>query len=96
VKHVLKQKLDREKPHTAIVPITLVLTGSDRPAPVVLPLKLPSYDPVDRNADSAIVSGYFAIDLCKLSDIAAIEQTVFIYAFSGEVMVGPVPIALVR
>jgi len=96
VKHVPEQKLDREKPHTAIVPITLVLTGSDSPAPIVLPLKLPTYDPVDRNADSAIVSGYFAIDLCKLSDIAAIEQTVFIYAFSGEVMVGPVPIALVR
>jgi hypothetical protein len=96
VKELPAQKPDMEKPHTAVVPITLVLTGSDSPAPIVVSLRVPTYDPVDKNAEAPVVTGQFTIDLCKLGNIAGLEQTLFIYAFSGDVMAGPVPMALLR
>jgi hypothetical protein len=80
---------------TAIVPVTLLLTGSDRAAPYLFPLRLPTFDSVPRDGNNHEVTGFFSVDLCELGEIAAMEQTYFIYAFSGEAMAGPVPMALV-
>ncbi|WP_146662206.1 hypothetical protein [Enhygromyxa salina] len=80
--------------HTVTVPITLVLTGSDIAAPFVFPLVVPSYDAVKPDGGSE-VTGYFSVDLQQLGNLDAIDQTYFIYAFSGEVVTGPAPMALV-
>jgi hypothetical protein len=84
------------RPHTAIVPITVMLTGSEIAAPILIPLNVPVYDAVDKKADSATVTGHFTVDLAKLKAITETDQTYFIYAFSGEAMAGPVPMALVK
>ncbi len=86
----------RANPMTAVVPITLLLTGSVDATPKLLPLSLPSYGPTKTLDDDTIVTGYFALDLCHMTDLTAVAQTYFIYAFSGEVMEGPVPTAFVR
>ncbi|MDB5105011.1 MAG: hypothetical protein JWP91_2700 [Fibrobacteres bacterium] len=82
--------------HTAVVPITVMLTGSEVAAPILIPLRVPVYDAVDKDADSATVTGHFTVDLAKLKPITGTDQTYFIYAFSGEAMAGPVPMALVK
>jgi len=79
---------------TAIVGITLLLTGSDSAAPILVPLKVPSYDPLP--ADKAEATGYFTVDVAQLGNLTEMEQTYFIYALSGETMAGPVPMALVK
>jgi hypothetical protein len=84
------------RPHTAVVPITLLLTGGSSSAPVLIPLLVPTYDPVDANAESAVATGWFSVDAAKLKNIAGADETFFIYAFSGESMAGPVPMALVK
>jgi hypothetical protein len=84
----------RIDPYTAVVPITLLLTGSDTAVPRLFPLRVPTYDRVD--VKGGIVTGYFTVDLCSLKDFIDIPETFFIYAYSGEVLAGPVPMALVR
>lgn len=79
---------------TAVLGITLLLTGSDLAAPVLVPLKVPSYDPLP--ADKAEATGFFTVDLAQLGNLGEMEQTWFIYALSGEIMAGPVPMALVK
>lgn len=76
----------------AILPITLLLTGSVTTGPRVHRLMVPAWAP----AKDGLLSGSFTIDLCRMDDVAAAEQTWFVYAFSGAVMGGALPIALVR
>ena len=73
----------------------MVLTGSDIAAPYVFALRVPSYEPVTHEGELATATGYFALDLQKLGNLDALDQTYFIYAFSGEVVTGAVPMALV-
>ncbi|HEY3820074.1 MAG TPA: hypothetical protein VGL81_23070 [Polyangiaceae bacterium] len=82
-------------PYGAVVPITLVLTGSEDPAPFVLPLRLPSFDRVDAAGTPSTVTGRFALDLLQLAPLAAARaQTWFLHAFSSEASAGPLPIAV--
>jgi hypothetical protein len=81
-------------PHGATVPLTLVLTGSEDPAPVVHSLRLPSFDPVDRANPPATVTGRFALDLLQLAPLAAAPQTWFLHAFLSDAASGPSTIAV--
>lgn len=80
---------------SAIVPITLVLTGSVVATPFIWRLMVPSFDPISEKEETKEVTGYFAIDLCTLGTLTGLHQTYFIYAFSREVMTGPVPMAFI-
>jgi hypothetical protein len=82
-------------PHGATVPVTLVLTGSEDPRPIVIPLRLPSFDRVDRASPPTTVTGRFAFDLMQLAPLAAAPQTWFLHAFSSDVSTGPVMVAVV-
>lgn len=77
---------------TAVVPITLVLAGADDPGPFVLPLSVESHAPIDENG---LTTGWFALDLLALRGMPRIAQTYFAYAFAGEVLSSPVPVAIV-
>ncbi len=81
---------------TAVVPITLLLTGSADPAPKLVKLAVPSYEAVATDAGQPVATGYFHLDLCRLADLTSTPQTYFLYAFAGEAMTGPVPAAFVR
>jgi hypothetical protein len=83
-------------PETAIVPITLLLTGSVEPEPKILRLAAPSYAPLESATGGTVATGYFSLDLCRLTNLLATPQTYFIYAFSGEAMTAAVPTAFVR
>ena len=80
--------------HGAVVPLTLVLTGSEDPRPVVVGLRLPSFDPADPASPPATVAGHFALDLLGLAPLAASPQTWFLHAFTGDASAGPLPIAV--
>lgn len=99
--HVMKPAEGEGEPapagdETAIVPITLLLTGSVDTTPKVVELAVPTTEPVDTSGDAPVATGYFALDLCTLEELTSTPQTYFIYAFSGEVMAGPFPTAFVK
>lgn len=81
--------------YSAVVPITLLATGSDVPNPYQFDLQVPVYEPVATVDGQAEVTGYFSIDLQSLANLDAVDQTFFVYAFSGELVTGPLPMALV-
>ncbi len=73
----------------AIVAITLVLLGHDELGPVVIPLRLPAHEvSVDAEGAERAV-GSFALDLFALERMPKMAQAWDVFAFSGEVMVGP-------
>lgn len=61
----------------------------------IVPLKAPSYDPIPPGEKAPMVTGHFALDLLAAGAMARLPQTVFVYAFSGEALEGPVPVGLV-
>ncbi len=81
---------------TAMVPITLLLTGTVNAAPVTISLLVPTSHDLVPAGDGVHVTGHFAVDLCRLADLASTPQTYFVYAFSGPVMSGPTPAAFVE
>jgi hypothetical protein len=80
----------------AIVPITLLLTGSVDPDPKIVRLFVPSYEPVKSVDGGPVAVGYFAFDLCRMTNLLVTPQTWFIYAFSGEVMTPAIPTAFAK
>lgn len=81
---------------TAIIPITVLLTGSVDAAPRLAKLHVPCRRPLLEVDGQSIASGHFAVDLGKLVRIGITPQTFFVYGFSGAIMTGPVPTAFVR
>ncbi len=80
---------------TAVVPITLLVTGSDLPGPWVFRLRVPSYDPIAPEAATAVAGGYFTLDLLQLPGFPRRAMTYFISAFNGENAAGPSRVALI-
>ena len=80
---------------TAIVPITLVIAGSDFLGPIQLNLRIPSYSEVAPSQPDQTTNGFFAIDLLQMEDMPRVPQTYFIHALSGEFLTGPVLCAFV-
>lgn len=78
---------------TAVVGIHLVGTGTRSAGPIVLSLRVPSFDPVEPG-DEAFVTGFFSIDLFQLGPMQAMPDTYFFTAFSREVRTGPVTIGV--
>jgi hypothetical protein len=81
---------------TAIVPVSLVIAGSDSLGPIHLKLRVPSYSEVEASSKDQAANGFFTIDLLQLEDFVPLAQTYFVYALSGESFTGPVLFALVR
>jgi hypothetical protein len=74
---------------TAVLPITLLITGVEPLDPIQLDLHVPSYsqiDPADRNRT---VNGFFSVDLREMETPVVFPQDCFIYAVSGEFLAGP-------
>ena len=77
----------------AVVPIHLVVTGSDLPGPWVISLKVPVYQPLSPHAAEA--AGHFTIDLFQMPDFPRTPMTYFLTAFSGQAVSQVLPIAVV-
>jgi hypothetical protein len=85
----------RLRRETAIIPITLLLTGSVEPSPQLIQLSVPAYSPLTTAAGQTMATGHFTFDLLQMASVRTIPQTYFIYAFAGPVLSGPVPAAFV-
>jgi hypothetical protein len=95
--HATKTEEGEESPEdTSRVPISLLLTGSADPTPIVLKLVVPSFEPLESDGDQQLATGHFALDLCQMTNLMVTPQTYFVYAFSGEVQSRPVQTAFVR
>jgi hypothetical protein len=70
---------------TASVPITLVVTGNDLSGPFVAPLRVATFDTINKNAEESVVTGNFEVDLFALPELSKVVQTYWIRAYSGEV-----------
>ncbi len=77
---------------TAVVKIHLIATGTRVVGPVVLPLRVPSFDPVA--SDGGLVTGFFNIDLFAVSGVQQSPGTYFFTAFSRDQSFGPVPLGI--
>jgi hypothetical protein len=75
---------------TPLIPVTLVITGSETPGPFVVPMRVPSF-----HRDAAGPTARFAVDLLRLAPLAASPQTYFVYAFTADGHDGPLPVAIV-
>lgn len=80
----------------AVVPITLVATGSESAEPLVWRLVVPVHNAIDYSHEQPQAIGSFSLDLRGLQGFEAQEQTLFVYAFSDAAMFGPLPIGLSR
>ncbi|MGD0529238.1 MAG: hypothetical protein ABSE49_29130 [Polyangiaceae bacterium] len=78
----------------AVVPLTLVLTGSEDPAPIVLSLRIPSFDRDASASPAPTITGRFALDLMQLAPLATAPQTWFLHALTSDASAGPWPIAV--
>jgi hypothetical protein len=79
---------------TAVVPVTLVVAGTDAPDPRVILVQVPSYDPIPDPSAPPEVELTFALDLFRVAEFAD-AQACFVYAFTGASMGGPVRIAMI-
>jgi hypothetical protein len=80
---------------TAVLSITLLVTGSDSPGPFVASLAVPSFDALQPGQPRPVATGAFALDLLALPGMRPEPRTHFVYAFCGEVLAGPVATAFV-
>jgi hypothetical protein len=85
------QGIDLEPKPKALVPVTLVITASKAPVPLVYDMVVPSWD---ADARSGMAAGSFAIDLDKVGTLRTVPRTLFVYGFSGDQRFGPLPIGL--
>ena len=77
---------------TSVVPISLVIIGNQMPGAFVLPLRVPTFDPVDPSTGSNASAGYFSIDLSAMRGMPKTAQTYTIWAVAGEVIGGAVAV----
>lgn len=85
---VIAQDAARSSPQkvSAVVPISLLVVGSDDAIPEILRLVVPSFKPIINRSGSQFAAGYFSIDMAQMGSFMQRPQTYFIYAFAGEVM----------
>ncbi len=74
-----------ERP-SAILPISLVLTGDAFAQPTVVSLRVPTFDALP--AEQAMATGHFTVDLVQLAP-ALSDQTYAIWAVAGGTLSGP-------
>ena len=73
---------------SAVVGIGLVVNASDQPQSGFMQLQVPA------QVSEGVATGHFTLDLIA-EGLARDAQTYFVFAFSGELMAGPTPVALV-
>jgi hypothetical protein len=83
-----------KRPH-AILGIHLLVVGSEDATPLVLPIRVPIWDPPEAAGAVPMATGFFAFDLFTLLTPSTRGQTYFLHAFCREQMVGPVAMATI-
>lgn len=84
-----------EKAPVAVVSVGLVITGSKLASPDLIAVRVPITEPLEPGEGGDYGIGYFSIDLLEVPEMRQREETLFIYALSGEVQSGPALLALI-
>lgn len=79
---------------TAVVRLSLLLTGDTSSEPLLVPLHVPVHDEIDPKDPAPVVTGFFSVDL-RRETLLEDYQTYAVWAVSGAVLAGPVLMALV-
>jgi hypothetical protein len=87
----LQAQLGDQPLPAALVHITLVITASKYPAPLILPMVVPSW-----RLDQGLATGQLSIDLDAIANLRLPGRTFFLYAFSGAHRFGPAPLAMIE
>jgi hypothetical protein len=80
---------------TAVVPMALVAINSDQVGAKITQLVIPSFQPLQGDAESPRGVGAFAFDYFQLTSVPVASHTLFLYAFAGPLMSPVAPCALV-
>jgi hypothetical protein len=83
---------------TAIVTVNLLILGADDGHIATVALHVPVYGPISwepPDGELPLVTGFFDLNLLRMPGISRTPQTYFLFAFSGDLMAGPCPYALV-
>jgi hypothetical protein len=81
-------------PNGSVLPVTLVVTGTETPGPWIVPMRVPSFDRDAASRDAGLTA-HFAVDLLRLAPLADAPQTYFVYAFLADGHTGAQPVAVV-
>jgi hypothetical protein len=76
----------------AVIPITLLINGSRDPGPVVLAMHVPVEE---RAIDRGVAVGHVSLNLFDYPPLGRHEETLFVWAFCGELMAGPTLVGIV-
>jgi hypothetical protein len=79
----------------AVLPVALLLTGNQRAEPLLIPLHVPIYGPLEAKDTSAGARGFFAVDLFRLLPEDLLIQSYAVWAVSRSVLSDPVLLGLV-
>lgn len=71
---------------TAVVPISLLVVGSDDALPETVSLTVPSFQPLGSHGGHTFATGQFTVDLAQMGSFLQRPQTYFIYAFADRSM----------
>jgi hypothetical protein len=80
--------------HGALIPVTLVIVGSESPGPLVVPMHVPSFDREEEARETGRTAR-FAVDLFRLAPLTESPQTYFVYAFTADGRSACHPVAVV-
>jgi hypothetical protein len=80
---------------TAVVPISLLVIGSEDAVPEVLRLVVPSFLPTSQRDGKSFATGFFSVDLAQMGSFMQRPQTYFIYAFANQFMTPAALMAIV-
>ena len=81
---------------TAVMPISLVITGDDDLGPWVEPLRVVSREPLVTEGKKTYATGYFNIDLLRAPDPVRQHQSYAVWAVSGDTISEPVKVSLLN
>ncbi len=87
---------DKKDPTTAVLPVTLMLTGDHDPAPILVPLRIPVHLPFEGGSADRLARGHFAVDLRPLLGDQLSPQRYAVWAVSRQLVSEPVVVEVLR
>jgi hypothetical protein len=87
---------DGAPPTTAILPVTLILTGDRDATPILVPLRIPIDRPLEGTSENRLARGHFAVDLGNLIGDQLSPQRYAVWALSRQLVSAAVVAEVVR
>ena len=80
----------------AVLPVTIVLTGDHDATPILVPLHVPIYRPLEGTQGQPLARGHFAVDLLALVGDQLAPQTYAVWAMSRQHVSEPIVVRVTQ